>query len=112
MSKRNLKKYIEGGTEWYRTRHAPKYWKEWFQFIPNMVYMKNLNISKDLPIIIVSATKSNWHKYHDKIIAGFKNARHVELVGGHYIHIKYPDLTVKYIKELSSATKTTLIHRQ
>jgi pimeloyl-ACP methyl ester carboxylesterase len=112
MSKRKLKEYIERGNEWYRTKHAPKYWKEWYQFIPNMVYMKNLNISEDLPIILVSASESNWYKYHEKIITGFKNARHVELVGGHYIHIKYPDLTVKYIKELSSPTKTTMIPRQ
>lgn len=104
MSKRKLKEYIEGGTEWYRTKHAPKYWKEWYQFIPNMVYMKNLNISKDLPVILVSATESNWYKYHEKIIAGFKNARHIELAGGHYIHRNHPDLIVKYIKELTSLT--------
>jgi pimeloyl-ACP methyl ester carboxylesterase len=112
MSKRKLKKYIEGGNEWYRTKHAPKYWKEWHQFIPNMVYMKNLNISKNLPIILVSATESNWYKYHERIIAGFKNARHVELAGGHYIHMNHPDLIVGYIKELSSPTETTLIPRQ
>ncbi|MCX6255739.1 MAG: alpha/beta hydrolase [Bacteroidia bacterium] len=112
MSKRKLKKYIEGGNEWYRTKHAPKYWKEWHQFILNMVYMKNLNISKNLPIILVSATESNWYKYHEKIIAGFKNARHVELAGGHYLHINHPDLIVGYIKELSSPTETTLIPRQ
>jgi alpha/beta hydrolase fold len=105
MTKEELKKYIEGGTEWYRTKYAPKYWKEWFQFIPNIAYMKNLNISRDLPIILVSASESNWYKYHEKIIAGFKSARHVELVGGHYIHRSHPDLIIKYIKELSSINK-------
>ena len=100
MSKEELRKYIEGGTEWYRTRHAPKYSKEWFQFIPNMVYMKDLKISGDLPVILVSATGTNWHKYQAKIITGLKNARQVELRGGHYIHRDHCDLTVKYIKEL------------
>ena len=51
MSKKDQKKFIEMGNELNRTKHAPKYWKEWYQFVPNLVYMKNLNISKDLPII-------------------------------------------------------------
>ncbi len=100
MSKNELRKYIEGGTEWYKTRHAPKYSKEWFQFIPNMAYMKDLRISGDLPVILVSATGTNWYKYQTKIITGLKNARQVELRGGHYIHRDHPDLTIKYIKEL------------
>ena len=69
-----------------------------------MVYMKNLNMSKDLPIILVSASKSNWYKYHKKIITGFKNARIIELEGGHYIHRDHPDLILKYIKELTLRT--------
>ena len=104
MSEKKLKEYIEGGTEWYRTKHAPKYSKEWFQFIPNMVYMKNLNMPKDLPIILVSASKSNWYKYHKKIITCFKNAKLIELEGGHYIHRDHQDLILKYIKELTIQT--------
>jgi pimeloyl-ACP methyl ester carboxylesterase len=104
MSEKELKKYIAGGTEWYRTRFKPKYWKEWFRFIPNMVYMKNLNISKDLSIILVSATESNWYKYQKEQIKGFNNARQIEMTGGHYIHRNHPDLIVKYIRELASAT--------
>jgi hypothetical protein len=77
-----------------------------------MVYMKNLNISNDLPIILVSASETNWYKYQKEIIVGFKNARHIELTGGHYIHINHPDIIVSYIKELSSPTKTTLIPGQ
>jgi hypothetical protein len=103
MSGKELKKYIEGGTEWYRSRFKPKYWKEWFQFIPNMVYMKNLNISEDLKIILVSASESNWYKYQKEQISGLKNARQIELTGGHYIHKNHPDLIVKYIRELTSA---------
>jgi pimeloyl-ACP methyl ester carboxylesterase len=105
MTKKELTKYIEGGTEWYRTKHAPKYRKEWYQFIPNMAYMKNLKIPGDLPIILVSASESNWYKYHTKIISGFKNARHIVLTGGHYIHRNHPDLIVEYIKELTSLHK-------
>lgn len=74
MSKRNQKKYIEFGNELNRTKHAPKYRKEWYHYVPNLVYMKNLNISKDLPIILVTAKESNLYKYQEKIIAGFKNA--------------------------------------
>ena len=74
------------------------------RIIPNMVYMKNLNMSKDLPIILVYASKSNWYKYHKKIIIGFKNARITELEGGHYIHRDHPDLILKYIKELTLRT--------
>ena len=74
--------------------------------------MKNLNIAQDLPIILVSASESDWYKYHEQIIAGFKNARQVELTGGHYIHIKYPDLTVNYIIELFTLAKTSVIQEQ
>jgi pimeloyl-ACP methyl ester carboxylesterase len=105
MSKRKLEEYITGGTEWYRTKHKPKYRKEWLEFIPNMAYMKNLNIPPYLPVILVSSSEWNWYKYHEKILAGFKNARHIELVGGHYIHIAHPDSTVIYIRELLSSAK-------
>jgi len=101
MTEKELKEYILGGTEWYRTKHAPKYSKEWFQFIPNMVYMKDLHISEDLPVILISATETSWYEYHKKIITGLKNARIVQLKGGHYIHRDYPDLVVKYIRELT-----------
>ena len=100
MTKEELKKYIEGGTEWYRTRHAQKYSKEWFQFIPNIEYMKDLKISGELQVILVSARGTNWYKYQSKIITGLKNARQVELKGSHYIHRDHPEQTVKYIKEL------------
>jgi pimeloyl-ACP methyl ester carboxylesterase len=102
MSESELNDYIKGGTEWYRTKHAPKYAKEWVQFIPNMVYMKNLNIAKDLPVILVSATQTNWFKYHEKILTGLNNARHIELTGGHYIHRDHPGLIIGYIKDLIS----------
>jgi pimeloyl-ACP methyl ester carboxylesterase len=102
MTTNELNEYIKGGTEWYRTKHKPKYSKEWVQFIPNMVYMKDLTIRADLPFFLISASASNWYKYHEKILAGFKNARHIELAGGHYIHREHPDLAIKYIKELYS----------
>jgi pimeloyl-ACP methyl ester carboxylesterase len=100
MSERKLRKYIEGGTEWYNNKFPPKYRKEWFEFIPNMVYMKNLNIPNDLPIVLVSASKSKWYKYHKKQIIGMENAKQIKLKGGHYIHRNHPDLIVKYIQEL------------
>lgn len=104
MLKKDQKKFIEMGNKLNRTKHAPKCWKKWYQFVPNLVYMKNLNISKNLPFILVSASESNLYKYQEKIMAGFKNTRHIELAGGYYLRIKYPDLIIKYIKELSSLT--------
>jgi hypothetical protein len=71
-----------------------------------MVYMKNLHIPEDLPVILVSASESKWYKYHEKILTGFKNAKHIELEGNHYVHKKYPALTVKYIKELTFPVHT------
>jgi pimeloyl-ACP methyl ester carboxylesterase len=100
MSKRALKKYIKGGTEWYETKFPAKYRKEWYQFIPNLEYMNNLNIDKHLPVILVSATAWNWYKYHEDILFGFENSKHIELEGEHYIFKKYPDLIIKYINEL------------
>jgi pimeloyl-ACP methyl ester carboxylesterase len=100
MSDKQLQEYIVGGNEWYRTRFAPKYRKEWYQFIPNLKYMKNLKISRDLPIILVSATEWHWYKYQSKILTGFKNAKHIELDGKHHIFQDHPDLTICYIKEL------------
>ena len=104
MSKNDLNKYIEGGTEWYRTKHAPKYSKEWFAFIPNMVYMKDLHISKDLPVILVSSSEWKWYKYQDKILSGMKNTKHFELAGGHYIHRNHPDIISGYIRELADVS--------
>ena len=100
MSKRDLNKYIKGGTEWYETKFPEKYRREWYQFIPNLVYMNNLNIDKHLPLILVSATAWNWYKYHEDILEGFENTKHVELEGEHHIFRDHPDLIVKYINEL------------
>lgn len=105
MSEKKLNEYIKGGTEWYRTRFKPQYRKEWYQFIPNMVYMKDLNLSPDLHLIILSASESKWYKYHKKIITGMRNGKVIELTGSHYIHRQYPELTIRYIKELNSLIK-------
>jgi pimeloyl-ACP methyl ester carboxylesterase len=100
MSKRDLQKYIKGGTEWYEAKFNEKYRKEWYQFIPNLAYMNNLKIDKDLPTILVSATAWKWYPYHEDILIGFNNAKHIELEGDHHIFKNHPSLTVNYIKEL------------
>lgn len=100
MSKSELKKYIKGGNEWYETKFPAKYRKEWYQFIPNLAYMNDLKIDKQLPVILVSATAWKWYKYHEDIIAGFENSRHIELEGEHHIYKNHPDLIIGYIKEL------------
>lgn len=101
MSKNELNKYIEGGTEWYRTRHKPQYRKEWEAFIPNMIYMKDLNIPAGLPLILVSATETNWFKYQKKQLTGLSNSRQVLLTGSHHIYKDHPATIISYIRELS-----------
>jgi pimeloyl-ACP methyl ester carboxylesterase len=100
MSEDELAEYIKGGNEWYRTKFAPKYRKEWYQFVPNLQYMKNLEIPKDLPIILVSASEWNWYKYQGKMLTGFVNAKQIELEGHHHIFKDHPDFIIKYIREL------------
>jgi hypothetical protein len=100
LSKEELEEYIKGGTEWYETRFPLKYRKEWYQFVPNLDYMNNLNIDRHLPVILVSATAWNWYSYHEDILVGFENSRHVELEGEHHIFKDHPDLIIEYIKEL------------
>ena len=100
MSKKDLQNYIKGGNEWYETKFPEKYRKEWYQFIPNLVYMTDLKISKQLPVILVSATEWKWYKYHEDILKGLENSKHIELQGGHYIFRNHPDSTIKYINEL------------
>jgi len=100
MSKRELQKYIKGGTEWYETKFPEKYRKEWYQFIPNLAYMNDLKINKHLPVILVSSTAWNWYKYHEDILAGFENSKHIELEGEHHIYKNHPDLIIGYINEL------------
>ena len=102
MSKKELKEYIRGGTEWYETKFPPKYRKEWYYFIPNLEYMNTLTIDSNLPVILVSATAWNWYKYHEDILTGLKNARHIELEGEHHIFKNHPDLIIQYIKELTN----------
>ncbi len=104
MSKRDLKKYIEGGNEWYETRFSEKYRKEWYHFIPNLDYMKDLKINKHLPIILVSASAWKWYKYHEDILAGFDKSKHIELEGEHHIFKNHPALIISYIEELISLT--------
>lgn len=100
MSDKRLEEYVTGGNEWYRTRFEPKYRKEWYQFIPNLKYMKKLSIPKDLPIILVSATAWHWYKYQSKILIGFEKSKHIELKGEHHIYKDHPDLIIGYIREL------------
>lgn len=101
MNEKELKEYIEGGTEWYRTRFPKNYWKEWDMFISNREYMRDLNIPKDLPLILVSATDWNWYKYQKKLISGFTNARHILLEGQHHIFKDHPVLIIGYIRDLA-----------
>lgn len=105
MSKRELNKYIKGGTKWYKEKFEPKYRKEWYQLIPNLKYMEGLNIPKKLPIILVAASESNWYQHHSNLIKGLENSQHIELEGTHYIHREHPDKTVNYIKELKANVK-------
>ena len=100
MSKKELKKYIEGGTQWYHERFPKKYWGEWEQFIPNLAYMDSLNIRNDLPIIMVSATEWQWYTLHENILEGFENAQHYELEGEHHIFKQHPEEVIKYIRDL------------
>lgn len=100
MSKRDLQKYINGGNVWYETKFPEKYRKEWYQFIPNLAYMNDLKINKQLPVILVSATEWNWYKYHENILVGLENSVHIELEGEHHIFKNHPDSTIKYINKL------------
>ena len=102
MSKRRYQKYQKGGTEWYRTRFKPQYWKEWDAFLDNREYMRDLHIPKDMPIIMTSSTLPGWAKNQTKIIDGFTNARQIIQEGDHYVHISLSDSTINYIKELTS----------
>jgi len=77
-----------------------RYRKEWYQFIPNLVYMDSLSIDKQLPIILISATAWNWYRYHEDIITGFENAKHIELEGEHHIYRNHPDIIINYINVL------------
>ena len=101
MPEEEFKEWLEGGNEWYHTRFEPRYWKEWYQFVPNMKYMEGLKLPEDLPVILVSATEWSMYEHHSRIIEGLKNARHVELEGDHYVHQKYSALMVEYIRELT-----------
>ena len=102
MTKAELADYIKGGNEWYESKFRPKYRKEWYSFIPNFEYMRQLKTPKDLPIIIISATAWEWYKYHEDIIKGFTNAKHVELDGQHHIFKDHPAVIVEYIKKISA----------
>ena len=95
-----LKKYIKGGSKWYEQRFEPRYRKEWYQFIPNMTYMEDLHIPDAMRIILVSASDSEWFDAHEEILKGHENSMHVEMEGGHYIHLRHPERILGYIREL------------
>lgn len=100
MSEKELKNYRDGGTNWYRTRFTPRYWKEWDAFLPNMIYMKDVHIPENLPVIVVSATETNWFKYQKRQLEGLKNSRQILLNGSHHIYKDHPDKIVSLIREL------------
>ena len=100
MSKKELKKYIEGGNEWYQAKFTENYRKEWYQFIPNLAYMNNLAIDKRLPVILISASAWKWYSYHKDILAGLENSTHIELEGEHHIFKNHPRLIIQYINQL------------
>ena len=100
MSKKELRKYIKGGNEWYETRFKPQYRKEWYEFVPNLSYMDSLTINPDLLVVLISGSAWNWAKYHKEIIKNYKNARLEVWEGTHYTHIEHPDSTIQCIKEL------------
>ena len=101
MTEKELNEYIKGGNEWYHTKFKERYWKEWYEFVPNMKYMKDLNIPIDLPVILVSASAWNWYNYQKEIIVGLKNTKHIELDGQHHIYKDHPQLIIEYIKTLT-----------
>jgi len=50
--------------------------------------------------------KLHQHQVHDeKIITCFRNAKHIEIEGEHYIFKNHPDMIIKYIKELKSTAE-------
>ena len=100
MSKRDLKKYIKGGNEWYETRFKPQYRKEWYEFIPNLSYMDSLKINPNLPVILISGSAWNWKEYQQQMIKNYNDARLEVWEGTHYAHIEHADSTVERIKEL------------
>jgi pimeloyl-ACP methyl ester carboxylesterase len=100
MSKKELKKYVEGGNEWYETKFPKNYRKEWYQFIPNLAYMNNLSIDKNLPVVLVSASAWKWYSYHEDILTGLAHSKHIELEGEHHIFKNHPGLIIQYINEL------------
>lgn len=101
MSGRDLRKYIKGGNEWYETKFPPEYRKEWYEFISNLAYMDDLQIDKNLPVILVSATAWKWYRYHEDILDGFNKSRHIELEGDHHIFKDHPGLITDYVKQLA-----------
>ena len=100
MSEADLKEWLEGGNKWYEEKFPERYRDEWYEFLPNLKYMKELKIPKDLPVILLSITDYDLNIYEKKIIENLPNAKQIILEGSHHIHQDQPDSTIKYIKEL------------
>jgi pimeloyl-ACP methyl ester carboxylesterase len=100
MSRRKLRRYLRRGNVWYEYNYPNRYRKEWYQFEPNIQYMKDLKLPPDLPVILASATAWNWYRFHEDILAGSEHARHIELEGEHHIFRSQPDSILHYIEEL------------
>ncbi len=99
MSEQELAAYKQGGDSVFSTR--PETLKrEWEQLLPNREYMRDISIPDEIPVIMVSCSEWNWFRFHKKQIRKHRDARHVELEGGHYIHIDNPEVIISYIKEL------------
>jgi alpha-beta hydrolase superfamily lysophospholipase len=102
LSKEELKGYLEFVAKIQRSRQ-PRYRKEEDQTFPNLIYMKDLHIHHDLPVILVSVVQrkgDDYPKYQREIISGFSDAIQLTLEGTHYVHRDHPNLVIKCINDL------------
>ena len=73
---------------------------EWKNYLENRKYVRNLKISNDIPIVIVSATQWDFSKYHKEMLNENTFSKHIIEEGGHDIHQEKPEFIINLIEEL------------
>ncbi len=62
--------------------------------------MRGLQISDEIPMIIISATEWDFRQYHRKMINHHEKSRNITIEGSHGIHQEQPGQIIDLILDL------------
>lgn len=91
--------FVERGNKAFENSN-PGARREWTHYLENRKYMRGLQISDEIPMIIISATEWDFRQYHRKMINHHEKSRNITIEGSHGIHQEQPGQIIDLILDL------------